>query len=316
MTTIIAPGEPGRPHATLLADPGETPLDISRDTFIDVYKRYGALLLRGFSTDIAAFRALTRRYCSGSVFNESEGREVLDADRNIQTVNRGNLAFPLHPELSREPWKPDVCFFWCMNPPTQGGETTICDGVEIVRNLPRHVYDAFNGRRLRYTRPALPSECVFWFQNPDPSDAELARPPADAPYEFSRVNGRIMRSFTRPAFHKTMFGGEPAFGNFLLFGRYLNGVRHFPTFEDGSIVPDELLAEVKAVSDRLTAPIDWRKDDIVVLDNTRFMHGRNQIADAAERRIATFFGFLDFAVPDPEEGPSPPWRRGHFRPPV
>jgi hypothetical protein len=75
------------------------------------------------------------------------------------------------------------------------------------------------------------------------------------------------------------------------------------------------MAEVKATSDRITAPIDWTQGDIAILDNTRFMHGRNAITDVAERRIATYFGYLKFAIPDPEEGPNPPWRHGDFRAP-
>jgi hypothetical protein len=300
---------------TIAADGRRTPLDIPEDEFIAAYKAHGALLMRGFSLDLDVFAALTQRYCSGSVFNESPGRETLEHRRNIQTVNLGTEAFPLHPELSREPWKPDVCFFWCMSPPANGGETTFCDGVEIVRNLPREAYDALRQRRLRYTLPASPAVLQFWLGTPDPSEALLARPPGDTPYQFSRVNGRIMRSFTRPALHKPMFTDELAFGNFLLFGRYLNGVRNFPTFENGELVSDALLAQVKAASDPITTAVDWREGDVLVLDNTRFMHGRRAITDVAERRIATHFGFLRFATPDPEEGVDPPWRRGDFHPP-
>ena len=53
-----------------------------------------------------------------------------------------------------------------------------------------------------------------------------------------------------------------------------------------------------------------------MLDNTRFMHGRTAILDSAERLIATFFGYLSFAIPDPEEPPDPPWRRADFLPPI
>lgn len=303
------------PYKTIAADGRRTPLDIPEGEFIAAYKAHGALLMRGFSLDLDVFAALTQRYCSGSVFNESPGREVLERQRNIQTVNLGTEAFPLHPELSREPWKPDICFFWCMSPPTNGGETTVCDGVEIVRNLPREAYDALRRRRLRYTLPASPAVLQFWLGTPDPGEALLAGPPAHCPYEFSRVNGRIMRSFTRPALHKPMFTDELAFGNFLLFGRYLNGVRNFPTFENGELVGDALLGQVKTASDPITTAVDWREGDVVVLDNTRFMHGRRAITDVAERRIATYFGYLRFAAPDAEEGADPPWRRGNFHPP-
>jgi len=53
-----------------------------------------------------------------------------------------------------------------------------------------------------------------------------------------------------------------------------------------------------------------------VLDNSRFIHGRNAITNVAERRIATYFGYLKFAIPDPEEGPDPLWRKPGFRPPL
>src|SRR5262245_34623494 len=246
------------PYKTIVADGRRTPLDIPQDEFIAAYKAHGALLLRGFSLDLDVFAALTQRYCSASVFNDSPGREVLERERNIQTVNLGADAFPLHPELSREPWKPDICFFWCMSPPTNGGETTVCDGVEIVRSLPREAYDALRYRRLRYALPASPALLQFWLGAAEPDGALLASPPAQCPYEFKRVNGRIMRSFTRPALHKPMFCDELAFGNFLLFGRFLNGVRNFPTFENGELVSDALLDKVKAASDPITTAVDWR----------------------------------------------------------
>ena len=52
-----------------------------------------------------------------------------------------------------------------------------------------------------------------------------------------------------------------------------------------------------------------------MLDNTRFMHGRTAITDPGERLIATFFGYLNFALPDPEEPADAPWRRADFYPP-
>ena len=63
-------------------------------------------------------------------------------------------------------------------------------------------------------------------------------------------------------------------------------------------------------------PIEWRKGDVLMLDNTRFMHGRTAIRDPGKRRIATYFGYLRFARPDPEEPPNAVWRREDFLPPL
>lgn len=312
----IDPPAPGRPYAVVTAAPGTKPADLAETDLISAYKAHGALLLRGFDMSLDAFRDFTGRYCTSSVFNESPDRELLDGAANIQTVNAGVDAFPLHPELSREPWKPDVCFFYCIGAPGEGGETTLCDGVEIVRNLPPDVRSAFEGRRLRYQLIMSPQACRFWLGTEAPSDAQLENPPPSAPYSFSRApDGRVLRTFTRPALHKPMFANELAWGNFLFFARYYNRRKGFPTFENGEAAPDELLDQVKATADALTSPIRWQAGDVIMVDNTRFMHGRNAITDPRERRIATFFGYLKFAVPDAEEIANAPWRSQTFRPP-
>jgi alpha-ketoglutarate-dependent taurine dioxygenase len=315
MAQLIAPTAE-RPYATLRAEGEQDPLDVAADLVVALYKEHGALLLSGFAPDLDRFRRFAEQFCVSSTFNDSGGREILDSAHNIQSVNRGVAPFPLHPELSREPWKPDVCFFGCLSPPSEQGATTICDGVEIVRNLPADVRAQFEGRRLLYLQPAIAEELAYWLGTPAPSDRQLAAPPPRSPYFFGRSGSTIVRGFARPALHRPMFAEAPAFGNFLLFGRYLRGIRDFPLFEDGSIVPDSLLDRVKAVSDRLTAPIAWQRGDLLMLDNTRFMHGRTAVVDPGQRLIASYFGYLRFAPPDPEEPLDPPWRRGPFRPPT
>jgi alpha-ketoglutarate-dependent taurine dioxygenase len=311
----ITPPDAGRPYVTITAGPETSPLELAPDTIVALYKQHGALLLRGFVTDLDRFRRFAELHCVAAAFNDSRGRATLDEANNIQSVNRGVAPFPLHPELSREPWKPDVCFFACLNPPRSDGATTLCDGVEIVKHLPAEARRGFEGRRLLYAQPAIAEELEHWLGTADPTDAELAAPPAHCPYFFWRAPGMIVRAFTRPALHRPMFTEAPAFGNFLLFARYCLGTNAFPLFEDGSQVPDALLAIVKSVSDRLSAPVAWQKGDLLMLDNSRFMHGRTAVRDAEERLIASYFGYLRFAIPDAEEPADAPWRRGDFRPP-
>ena len=312
----IDPPARGRPFAIVNGAAGLAPTDVPEADLIGVYKQHGAVLMRGFDMDLNAFRALTSRYCASSVFNESRDRELIDGDANIQTVNGGVAPFPLHPELSRHPWKPDVCFFYCIDAPGEGGETTLCDGAEIVRMLAPAVRSAFEGRRLLYRRIASPQDCAFWLGVEQPSDEQIRNPPRGCPYTFHRTpEAGVIRAFMRPALHRPMFHDALAWGNFLFFARYQLGRKGFPTFESGEPVPDQLLDEVKAVADALTAPIPWREGDVIMIDNTRFMHGRNAILNPRERRIASYFGYLRFAEPDADEIPNAPWRQKAFRPP-
>jgi hypothetical protein len=112
-----------------------------------------------------------------------------------------------------------------------------------------------------------------------------------------------------------MFCDAPAFGNFILFARYLRGMTDFPLFEDGSVIPAALVEAVKQVSGRLTAAVAWQQGDLLMLDNSRFMHGRTAVQDPDNRLIASYFGYLKFAPPQPEEPADAVWRRGDFIPP-
>jgi len=314
MAELIAPGA-GRPYLTIRAERETSPLDMAADSIAQLYKEHGALLLRGFATDLDSFREFARQFCTGATVNESRGRDLLDPTHNIQSVNRGVAPFPLHPELSREPWRPDVCFFGCLNPPRAQGATTLCDGVEIVKAMPAEIRRAFEGRRLLYALPAMPEELDYWLGTPSPSDALLAAPPPHCPYFFGRVQDTVVRAFTRPALHRPMFADAPAFGNFLLFARYRLNMANFPLFDDGSLIPDALVEAVKRIADGRTAAVAWQRGDLLMIDNSRFMHGRTAVQDPGERLIASYFGYLTFALPDPEEPADPLWRRGAFDPP-
>jgi hypothetical protein len=303
----------GRPYCTLVATPGQSILDIAPDTIERLYKAHGALLLRGFALDLAAVGAFAGRLCSASVTNDGgTKRQLLDRAANIQTVAGGAGAFPLHPELSREPWKPDVAMFACFDPPSNGGETIVCDGVALARALPPPIRAAYAGRRLLYRYPATPAVLAYWLGTETPSDAQLADPPAWCPFTFARTADGITRAFSRPALHQPMFASELAFGNYLLFARYKHKRSDVPLLDDGQRVPALWVEAARMIGDRLSAPIAWQRGDLLLLDNTRFMHGRAAITDLAERRIVSYFGYLRWARPDPEEPADPPWRRPGF----
>lgn len=301
-----------RYYVTITPDSAqESLLDIDPRRVEDLYKASGALLFRGFALDVGTFAALTRSYCTHSAFNDSPGRETVDDDNNIQTVNLGDEAFPLHAELSRTPWRPDVCWFACITPAERDGETYICDGVEMVRQMSPQLRAALQHRKLRYTQPSQLHEAKFWLRADQPTVSLLQNPPDDCPYSYDIVAQKPQQTFLRPALHKCMFSDDLAFANFLLFARRYLQSKRFPLFEDGSEIPDALVDELEQIGQRLQQPIPWQENDVVMLDNTRFMHARDKLPSPSLRHILTYFGYLKFALPAPEEGPQPRWREPH-----
>jgi alpha-ketoglutarate-dependent taurine dioxygenase len=309
----ISPPAAGRPFA-FIESGGEGLSSLPGYVVDAALRKHGAVLLRGFAPTIQDFRNFTKSLCSSEVFNESPARAVIDRKLMIQTVDLGVDAFPLHPELSREPFQPDVCMFWCLSPPSDGGETTLCDGVEIVRRMPPALLAAFENETLEYRQVPGPEVLEYWLGSDTPKS--LVSPHADCPYEFFvNAQGRIARRFFRAALAPTPYGGEPCWNNFIFFGRYFLKLPYFPMFQGERPIADELVAQVKAIADEITVPIQWRKGDITVIDNWRFMHGRNAILDANERKIASYFGYLKNAPRRPGEPENPRWRRSTFVPP-
>lgn len=312
----VEPPHPECPLALIEADAAEALGTLDPALVMARYRVHGALLLRGFDYDLDGFRAFCRRFCPTAAINESPGRANLGDAAEVQSVNLGEDAFPLHPELSREPWKPDTAFFACLSPPREGGETTLCDGVALAAALPAPVREGLAARRLVHMMPTWPELFAFWLGTPDPDAALLANPPPMCPYRFlTLASGQVVRSFSRPALHRPMFSDGLAFGNFLLFARYHAGRRDFPLLDNLTTVPDAWTEAARDCGERLSYPHAWRQGDILMLDNTRFMHGRRPIRDARERSIVTYFGYLADAPHNPEEPEDPVWRQRDFTPP-
>jgi alpha-ketoglutarate-dependent taurine dioxygenase len=314
VSVAVDPPQAGRPYGLITGSSGSL-AELPSDQIEQAFKQHGALLFRGFPVDLDAFRAMSDRLCSTWVINEATQRRMIDAASNIQSVNTGTQPFSLHSEISRSPWRPDACLFYCIDPPRTGGETTICDGVAIAAALPAELTAKLAGRRLLFTRRADAPAIEKWLGVKVPTPDLIHAPPADCPYTFGWRDGYLLMSFSRPILQRPMFTDAPAFANFLLFARDMRQNRLQPQLDDGTVIPDEWVDTIRAVSARLTVALSWRAGDLLLLDNSRFMHGRRRVTDDGPRVIASRFGYLRFAPVNPEEPANPVWRRADFTPP-
>jgi alpha-ketoglutarate-dependent taurine dioxygenase len=301
------PPDDTKNYVTVLADEGDPLERLETPGITARFREHGALLLRGFGYDLQSLSRFTSCFCSRFVRNESGRRSRISQDGTTQSVNLGREPFPLHPELSRVPWRPDIAWFACARPPSAGGETLVCDGAAIVDLLSEPTRQSVQDRGILYREETPIAAFTDWLGIPRPDDDALAALSRESPFRFLRSEGRIFRQFTRPFLHQSLFGRKRVFGNFLLFARYMLGTREFPLFEDGSVIPDELVEELKTVSDSITVAHRWRGGDILMLDNSRFMHGRNAVTEPEERRIWTQFGYASF-LDDEDPRLAEPWR--------
>jgi hypothetical protein len=266
-------------------------------------------LFRGFHLDLDRFSQFTDQFCNQYVSNKSPGREVLSDDGRIQTVNLGHRHFPLHPEISREPWQPDVAWFACKKPADEGGETTICDGIEIAKAFSPALIAHLQQNHLAHTLATDLGWCSEFLRKADLTIEEIGRFSDPAVFMFTVANQQLLRTYLRPMLHKPMFSPEWAYGNFLVFARRRLKVKNFPVYANGREVSDQLVLEIESISNDLAYALRWQENDLLMLDNTRFMHGRNPIANPDSRRIYTQFGYLNFVPSDFPNLDKQVWRR-------
>jgi alpha-ketoglutarate-dependent taurine dioxygenase len=277
------------------ASPGESLTGLGTDEVLGSLRDHGVLMLRGFGADRASFEQFTLRFASEFVLPMMRvARPKLNggADAKTAHVDVGSHAMGLHQELSFTPVRPEAIWLWCEKTAGRGGETTVADGVALYERLSETHKQLFRTKRLKYT-----------FGGTVEGVAELFRvAPADLPATLRGLAGALTYtqdgntlSFTylTSALQKTKFGGATTFANFVLFSQTAAACGHpeaarvtgLLRFEDDQPIPSALVAELSAIAEPLTHAIKWQAGDLMMIDNTRMMHGRRAFEPDSGRTV-------------------------------
>lgn len=87
------------------------------------------------------------------------------------------------------------------------------------------------------------------------------------------------------------YGDRDAIANSLvnLYSRKGENIK----FEDGSLISEKTIREIKKVMNKLTEVIRWQTGDLVMVDNSKFLHGRRAFNDN-RRQIFVLLSNLNF----------------------
>jgi alpha-ketoglutarate-dependent taurine dioxygenase len=255
----------------------------------DVFRQLsqaGYVLFRNFNADMQAFSALVRKLSTRITLDPA--RSFGDASHVAQKVDAGHDAIGLHCENGNSPFAPELCWFYCAKAPSVRSQTTACDGVRVWNKLGNDTRRAFMEQDIVYSRTVEEAKWKrFVFHNlqeqkrlEDIGIDDVIALAGDAMHTriTPGANGSIHYAFRTAAAHSTMFGAQLAFANSILGPSY-----HYEapviTFSDGTPLPVSTLAEIAEISESVTDEIDWHTGDVVLIDNTRVMHGRRLIED-------------------------------------
>jgi len=273
---------------------GEVLESVDIDNAIDLFKQYGAVMFRGFKADLEGFEGLTNRFSGDYMSHEGGGsvRQVInrDGDQTIMSVAysynaEAQRSFPLalHSDRSYTKSHPPIMWFCCKRPSEVDGQTTIADGRLFYQELSESTRQFLLDNPIKYIRRYKDGEWQLLWQTDDLGRvAEYARENEMA-YSVDD-EGTVQTEFVTCAIQKDRWGGQDVFLNSMLLVEWQESVlkRGHTTsvrMSDGSRLPEAIWDELKEVANRVTREVEWGCGDILMVDNTRVLHGRRAFTD-------------------------------------
>jgi len=287
---------------TIDAAPGSSLLDLDPGLVKRTVERRGAAIIRGSTVDPHAALELlgklgdrckphfaaTQRGGGSSLRNQRREFELEGQSRwAVSTVNEGDHGINAHSEATYSPLRPDLICFYCTGLPDEGGgQTFLTDGIQILRDVSAKTRQVLLDCIIRY-EAVMPIQ--YLEQMTDLSFAELSRvwlTPANG-CEHTPVEGgqKVAIRYTVPACPRVTFSDERAFANNLLASMQYRTIQleQIQRFAPG--LDEEAVREALEASFSGARWIAWRPGDLVVVDNSRVMHGREPLTNVSDRRI-------------------------------
>ena len=264
--------------------------DIEVSEVKKLLEEHGILLFRDFSIDVQQYSDFLNRFCK---------KVTLDPARKFvtqtaQLVDSGLEEMPLHSENSLTAFVPDIIAFFCEIPAASGSQTTYCDGQAVWKVLSAEMKEYFT-KHTFYFKRVLPQKLWETYLrnhlNLQP-EAFITKEIIEAmitslPQHHFEVleNGDLVADLKVPLAHPSYFSNEISFCNSLIGPSY-NYQNPIARDDSGNPIPQKYYEEFRKISDELTYDIAWKTHDMVVVDNTRYMHGRRRIDDPNRKLYA------------------------------
>ena len=260
--------------------------ELNLGEIISLLEKNGVLLFRGFdinSENITTFTNLfTERYARPANRRYSSEQKIA---RNADYCKNSDIGtdIPLHSESSFAPVWPEFLSFYCKIPPIVGGQTTLCDGINIWNSLSSSIKQFFLGQPLRYE-----------LEIDVPPNLKKRPGKGKQPWIFSKpgVSGYldwdkhlISLKLLRYAVNDSRIANNLCFSNHLLARLEDETQIKKIRMANGDKISEDLISEVKETCEGLTYAHTWQKDDVILLDNIRFMHGRRYFEKKDPRQI-------------------------------
>lgn len=278
--------------------------ELRSDQLAALLGQHGRILLRG-AENLSAVEVLSRR--TFARFHQPATRANLrsqDGDGFSSQVGKDTRLLG-HAESYYRPClpPPDVCIFYCEKAPVvAGGETFLIDGAELFRVLPSSIAQRLEIEGIVYECTWLPDRWAVEFGVSDVDDLRRLLD-ADSCCDYSVNDEQILHLFFKaPAIrvdthgHRIFINGmlthlphieHRRYADFFTYARPSNRIH----WGGGGLLDNDTVCQLIDAHDHVLQKHRWRDGDVLLIDNHRFLHGRELTCGEGERIIYSRFGY-------------------------
>ena len=270
--------------------------------------QHGGILFRGFEVkSVEDFERTAASMCD-SLFSEYGDlpREGVAGKVYTSTPYPPDKAILYHNESSHLSTWPGKISFFCITPATQGGATPVVDCRKVYNALDEIVRDKFERLGLLYVRNFCESLDVSWqrfFGTEDRAEVERVCRKQGMACEWRGSNDLCVKQGSRAVLRHPVTGEMSFFNQTQLHHVHcldpeirksllsIFGASDLPRnvyYGDGSIIEDSVLDHVGETYERFAVRFEWRKGDLITLDNMLVAHARDPYS--GDRKIVVALG--------------------------
>ena len=257
-------------------------LDLKRDKVIKKFEKNGAIIFREFDIDKKKLIKFTDLF-TASYANDAVRRKRRFNEQNIYDVDIGTQAVKLHSETSFSPACPEIIWFFCVMPPSnKSGSTLLCDGLRLWNNLSSKTKNFFLSNPVVYSLKV-------------PIEKKIKSKRGRRPWYLNKIGvkncfinwtkGYIEFDYINFAVVESRIRDQLCFTNHLFVTLKSEPQLKSRKMLFSKSIPNEILSEINTKAKQMTYKINWKKSDLVMIDNRRFLHGRENVKKDDQRDI-------------------------------
>ncbi len=246
------------------------------------------LYAQGFQFTIEEFTLISDKMMSSAWTHYSPRRKKTQNNQTVIEALYGEQKVYLHHEFAYVPFRPDIIFFFCQAPAAIGGETTVCEKSKFFASLSKRLQEKLFSQAIQFQH-RWPTDFLVSHLIADSIETALKKARLYPGITIKEANDNFVEfNFVTQGYSANAdqvfalsvehIGDENPMAKSIMTAR----------FQDGSIIEPWMIGEFKQSELLNNQKIKWKAGEFVVLDNNRYLHGRE--AFSGPRQLFTRFG--------------------------